>query len=273
MLLIEFPILRLEKFINLRPQAKGRGILMDGLKISIALISAFLLLLTGAYGLNFSMGTSDGIKGASESVKLAAPLDSSMYSSTEASPKSHATSMTFKGSGAYDFDQTFDSQDLGEHVHLKATMEDSKEFIHSYDIEKQEKDRIRVSQSLDVDQGKFIACYTEAWNSMGQLARVGLKIESGSLNNYRSYGDATDEKVVADQKATIPAKTRSAVFAEAEREISTQKSRGLIYSSKALDVKTTATVMEKKSKILSVVSKSKNDDKDDDDKDEDDKKE
>jgi hypothetical protein len=177
--------------------------------------------------------------------------------------------MTFKGSGAYDFEETFDSLDKGEHVHLNATMQDSKEFIHSYDIEKQEKDRIRVSQSLDVDQGKFISCYTEAWNSMGQLARVGLKIESGSLNNYRSYGDATDKKVVADQKATIPAKTRFSVFADAEREISAQKSRGLIYSSKALDVKTTATVMEKKSKISSVVSKSK----DDDDKDEDDKKE
>jgi len=261
--------IKVGKIYQLEASSKTRGILMDGLKISISLISAFLLLLTGAYGLDFSIGTSNGINGASESIKLDAPLDSSLVSSTEVSPENHATSMTFKGSGAYDFEQTFDSQDLGEHVRLTARMQDSKEFIHSYDIEKQEKDRIQVSQSLYVDTGKFIECSTEAWNSMGQAARVGLKIESGSLNNYRSYGDATDEKVVADQKATIPAKTRFSVFADAEREISTQKSRGLICSPKSLNVKTTATVMEKKSKILSVVSKSK----DDDDKDEDDEKE
>lgn len=237
---------------------------MDGLKISMVLISAVLLLLPGACGLDFSMGTSNGIKGASESIKLNAPLDSSLVSSTEASPESHATSMTFKGTGDYNFTETFDSLDKGEHVRLIAKMADSKRFVHSYDIEKQHKDLIRVSQSLDVDQGKKIECSTEAWNSLGQAARVGLKISSGSLDHYRSYGDAADDKVVADQKATIPGNTKFSVFAEAERDISTQRSMGMMGSSKALDVKTTATVMEKKSKILSVVSKSENkNDKDD----------
>jgi len=236
---------------------------MDGLKISMVLISAVLLLLPGAYGLDFSMGTSNGINGASESIKLDAPLESSLVSSTEASPMSHASSMTFKGSGDYNFTETFSSLDEGEHVRLIAKMEDSKKFVHSYRIEKREMDRIRVSQSLDVDQGKMIECSTEAWNSLGQAARVGLKISSGSLNGYKSYGDATDDKVVADQEATIPANTRFSVFAEAERDISTQRSMGLMRSSMALDVKTTATVMEKKSKILNGVSKSKEkDDKD-----------
>lgn len=240
---------------------------MDGLKISMVLISAVLLLLPGVYGLDFSMGTSNGINGASESIKLNAPLDSSLVSSTQAGPESHATSMTFKGIGSYDFNQTFASLDNGEHVRLIARMADSEGFVHSYDIEKQEKDRIRVSQSLDVDKGQFIECSTEAWNSIGQAARVGLKIASGSLDHYRSYGDATDDKVVADQKATISANSKFSVFAEAERDISTQRSMGMMRSSKALDVKTTATVMEKKSKILNVVSRSKNeDDKDSDEK-------
>lgn len=246
--------------------SKTRGILMDGLKISMVLISAILLLLPGVYGLDFSMGTSNGINGASESIKLNAPLDSSLVSSTEASPESHATSMIFKGSGSYDFEETFDSLDDGEHVRLTAKMADSKRFVHSYDIEKREMDRIRVSQSLDVKQGQFIECSTEAWNSRGQAARVGLKVSSGTLNNYKSYGDATDNEVVADQKATIPGNTRFSVFAEAERDISNQRSMGMMRSSKALEVKTTANAMEKKSKMMSTVSKSKNeDDKDDSD--------
>lgn len=231
---------------------------MDGFKISMVLVSVVLLLLPGAYGLDFSMGASNGLNGASESIKLNAPLESTLISSTVASPESHATSMTFIGVGAYDFDETFASLDNGEHVRLIARMEDSKSFVHSYDIEKQQMDRIRVSQSLDVDQGKMIECSTEAWNSFGQAARVGLKISDGSLNHYRSYGDATDDRVVADQKATIPANTKFSVFAEAERGISTQRSMGLMRSSMARDIKTTATVMEKKSTILSVVTKSEN---------------
>lgn len=244
---------------------------MDGLKISMIMVSMILLLLPGAYGLDFSMGTSNGIKGASESIKLNAPLESSIISSTEACPNMHVTGIMIKGSGAYEFDQTFDSLNKGEHVRLAVSMEDSKNFIHGYQIEKQKKDSIKVSQSLTVNQGKKIECSAEAWNSRGQAAMVGLKISEGSLTDYRSYGDATDDKVVADQKAIIPEKTRFAVFTEAEQKIANQKSMCLVSSSKALDIETTSTVKQKKSTISNKLSINKGHDSRDED-DEDDEK-
>lgn len=238
---------------------------MDGLKkVSIILISAILLLLPGAFGLDYSMGTSNGINGASESIKLNAPLESSLISSTEASPVSHVTSTTFKGNGPYKFEKTFSSLSKGEHVRLIAGMKDSKSFVHSCDIETRKWDRIRVSQSLDVDQGRMIECSTEAWNSFGQSAKVGLKMDSGSLDGYRSYGDASSDSVVADQEATIPAGSRFSVFSEAKQGIFAMRSMGLMSSSAALDIKTTTAAAKKRFMILNMASKSKDKVKDQD---------
>ncbi|MFZ1315738.1 hypothetical protein, partial [Methanothrix sp.] len=118
-------------------------------------------------------------------------------------------------------------------------------------------DRIRVSQSLDVDQGRMIECSAEAWNSLGQSAKVGLKMDSGSLDGYRSYGDASSDSVVADQEATIPAGSRFSVFSEAKQGIFAMRSMGLMSSSAALDIKTTAAAAKKRSMILNMASKSK----------------
>ena len=229
---------------------------MDGLKISTALILALMLLLPAAYGLDMRMGVSNADKGSSENIKLKVPLEGSVISSTELSPDSHLTDMVIKSEGAYDFDQTFNSLDNGEHVLLTAKMQDSKRFVHSYNIEKQKEDRIRVSQSLSVDQGKYIECTAQAWNSNGQAARVGLKIPAGSLTDYSSYGEATDDAVVADQKAAIPEDVQFALFAQAESGI---KNHNIISinqpSNKKLTAMTKVSSKERKIQIFNMVSK------------------
>lgn len=228
---------------------------MDGLKIGTALVLALLLLLPGVYGLDMQLGTSNGNMGATESIKLSVPLESSVVSSTEASPNKHSTGMTIKGEGAYKFEQTFNSLENGEHVLLTASMKDSKRFVHGYNIEKQENDRIRVSQSLTVDQGKYIDCSAQAWNSQGQAAKVGLKIPEGSLSDYSSYGDATDKMVVAEQKATIPEDVQFAVFAQTDNGIKSHDIVTIAQSSKKLNVKTQVSTMDRKLKVFNMLSR------------------
>ena len=149
---------------------------MNYLRIDFILVFAIFLLLPGVYGLDFSMGTSDGINGASERLGLNAGLDNAFASSTLASPDYYSTEMKVVGGGELDFKETFDSLDDGEHVRLIAKMSDSYSHDHAVKIEKRTGEEIRVSESLFVDQGNDIECSAEAWNSLGQSAKVGLKI-------------------------------------------------------------------------------------------------
>ena len=100
--------------------------------------------------------------------------------------------MKVVGDGELDFKETFDSLDDGEHVRLIAKMSDSSITTMLCHRKTELDDEIRVSESLFVDQGKDIECSAEAWNSLGQSAKVGLKIPEGSLTDYSNYGDATD---------------------------------------------------------------------------------
>jgi hypothetical protein len=226
---------------------------MSYLRISLILISAVLLLLPGVYGLDFSMGTSNGMNGASERVKLNTGLDSAFASSTVASPGYYFTNSNAVGNGILDFNKTFDSLDGGEHVRLIAKMSESVNHAHNSVIEKQDAHEIRVSESLVVDQGKNIECSAEAWNSLRQSAKVGLKIPAGSLTGYSNYGNATDTSVTAYQTAIIPKRTKFNVFAEAKRGFSTQSTGSTLLSSSALNAQTTTAVTATRSSIKSIL--------------------
>lgn len=230
---------------------------MSHLRIDFILVSAIILLLPGACGLDFSMGTSDGIRGASESLRLNAGIDNAFASSTEASPDYFSTKNEAKGPGELVFDMSFNSSDDNAHVRLIAKMTDSAYHIHTFDIEKQTGDQIRVSESLFVDQGKDIECSAEAWNSQGFSTKVGLKIPEGSLTDYSNYGDADDKSVIADQTAIVPPRTKFSVFTEAKREFSTQKSSSTLMSSRAIKAQTNTDVTTTKSKTTSKLSISK----------------
>ena len=226
---------------------------MGYLRIDLVLISAIILFFPGACGLDFSMGTSDAMNGVSEGIGLNVGVDNAFASSTVASPDYYSTSTKIEGPGELDFDQSFDSLgDGGEHVRLIAKMKDSSYHVHDFAIEKQTGDRIKVSESLKVDQGKEIECSAEAWNSQGLSAKVGLKIPEGSLTDYSNYGDAEEESVNADQTAIVPKRTKFSVFSEAERKFSTQSSSSTLISSRAINAQTTTTVTANKSKTKSV---------------------
>ena len=217
------------------------------------MVSAILLLLPGVYGLDFSMGTSNGMDGASESLKLNAGLDSAFASSTVASPGYYSTNSNGVGSGSLDFNQSFVSLDGGEHVRLIAKMSDSVYHAHNFVIEKEAYDQIRVSESLVVDLGKEIECSAQAWNSLRQSAKVGLKIPAGSLTGYSNYGNATDTSVTAYQTAIVPKSTLFNVFAEAKRGYSTQSTSSTLRYPRALKAETTSTVTATKSSTRSIL--------------------
>lgn len=227
---------------------------MSHLRLDFILISAIILLLPGAYGLDFSMGTSDGMTGASESLRLNAGIDNAFASSTVASPGYYSTRNKAEGPGRLDFDMSFDSDDGNAHVRLIAKMSDSVYHNHAFAIEKQTGDQIRVSESLVVDQGKDIECSAEAWNSQGFSTKVGLKIPVGSLTDYSNYGDADDKSVIADQTAIVPPRTKFSVFTEAKREFSTQKSSSTLMSSRAIKAQTNSDVTTSMSKSTSRLS-------------------
>lgn len=226
---------------------------MSYLRTHLVLISAIILFLPGACGLDFSMGTSNAMNGVSEGLRLNVGADNSFASSTVASPDYYSTSTKVEGPGKLDFDQSFDSLDDGEHVRLIAKMTDSFNHVHDFAIEKQTGDRIKVSESLKVDQGKEIESSAEAWNSQGLSAKVGLKIPEGSLTDYSNYGDAEEESVTADQTAIVPKMTKFSVFSEAERKFSAQSSSSTLMSSRAIKAQTTTTVTATKSKTKSIL--------------------
>jgi hypothetical protein len=226
---------------------------MNYLRTYLVLISAVILFLPGACGLDFSIGTSDAMNGVSEGLKLNLGVDSAFASSTVASPDCYSTRTIIEGPGELDFDHSFDSLEGGEHVRLIAKMSDSVYHVHDFAIEKQTGDRIKVSESLKVDAGKDIECSAQAWNSQGLSAKVGLKIPEGSLTDYSSYGDAEEESVTADQTAIVPKRTKFSVFSEAERKFSTQSSSSTLKSSRDMNAQTSITVTETKSKSKSIL--------------------
>jgi hypothetical protein len=221
---------------------------MSYLRIYLILISAIILFLPGACGLDFSMGASDAMNSVSGGFSLNVGVDNAFASSIVASPDYYSASTKAEGPGKLDFDQSFDSLDGGEHVRLIAKMTDSSYHVHDFAIEKQTGDRIRVSESLKVDQGKDIECSAEAWNSQGLSSKVGLKIPEGSLTDYSNYGDAEEESVTVDQTAIVPKRTKFSIFSEAERKFSAQSSSSTLLSSREINAQTTSTVTATKSK-------------------------
>jgi hypothetical protein len=226
---------------------------MSHLRINLILVSAVLLLLPGVYGLDFSMGTSNGMNGASESLKLNAGLDNAFASSTVASPGYYTTDSNEVGNGSLDINMSFDSLDGGEHVRLIAKMSDSVYHAHNYSIEKQENDEIRVSETLVVDKGKDIECSAQAWNSLRRSAKVGLKIPAGSLTGYSNFGNATNTIVTAYQTAIVPKRTKFSVFAEAQRGFSSQSTGSTLLSTRALNAETATTVTATRSISKSIL--------------------
>ena len=221
---------------------------MRYLRMYVVLISAITLFLPGACGLDFSIGTSDAMNGVSGGLKLNVGVDSAFASSTVASPDCYSTHTIIEGPGKLDFDQSFNSLDGGEHVRLTAKMSDSAYHVHDFAVKKQTGDRIKVSESLKVDQGKNIECSAEAWNSQGLSSKVGLKIPEGSLTDYSNYGDAEEESVTADQTAIVPQRTKFSVFSEAERKFSAQSSSSTLMSFREIKAQTTSTVTPTASK-------------------------
>lgn len=227
---------------------------MSYLRTYLVLISAIILFLPGACGLDFSMGASDAMNGVSGGFSLNVGVDNAFASNIVASPDYYSASTKVEGPGKLDFDQSFDSlDDGGEHVRLIAKMTDSFNHVHDFAIEKQTGDRIRVSQSLKVDHGKDIECSAEAWNSQGLSSKVGLKIPEGSLTDYSNYGDAEEESVTADQTAIVPKRTKFSVFSETERKFSTQSSSSTLMSFREMNAQTTSTVTSTKSKTKSIL--------------------
>jgi hypothetical protein len=227
---------------------------MSYLRTYFILVSAIILLLPGAYGLDFSMGISNGIRGASESLGLNAGIDNAFASSTVASPDYYSTINKAEGPGELDFNMSFASGDGGEHVRLIAKMSDSVNHIHDFEIVNQANEEIRVYQSLQVNQGENIECSAQAWNSLGQSTKVGLKIPTGSLIRYSNQGNATDTSVSANQTAIVPSRTKFSVFSEAKREFSTQSSSSTLMSSRAIAAQTNTEVTATKSKTTSKLS-------------------
>jgi hypothetical protein len=193
------------------------------------------------------------MNGVSEGLRLNVGVDNSFASSTVASPDCYSTRTKVEGPGKLDFDQSFNSLDGGEHVRLIAKMTDSSNHVHEFAIEKQTGDRIKVSESLIVDQGKEIECSAEAWNSQGQSTKVGLRIPEGSLTDYSNYGDAEEESVTADQTVIVPKRTKFSVFSEAQRKFSTQSSSSTLISFREMNAQTTSTVTATKSKSKSLL--------------------
>jgi hypothetical protein len=226
---------------------------MSHLRINLILVSAILLLLPGVFGLDFSMGIFDGINGASEILNLNAGVNNALASRTVASPGYYSTNMNIAGPGILDFDQSFNSLDNGEHVRLIAKMSNSVHHDLNYIIEKQTDSEIRASESLTVDQGINIECSAQAWNSLGQSAKVGLKIPAGSLTSYSNYGDAMDGSATAFQTAVVPKGTKFNVFAEAKRGFSAQSTSSTLLSLQALNATTTTSVSATKTKTISII--------------------
>jgi len=226
---------------------------MSYLRIYAILISAIILFLPGACGLDFSMGASDAMNGVSGGFSLNVGVDNAFASNIVASPNYYSAITRVEGPGELDFDQSFDSLEGGEHVRLIAKMTDSVYHVHDFAIEKQTGDRIRVSESLKVDQGKEIECSAKAWNSQGLSTKVGLRIPEGSLTDYSNYGDAEEESVAADQTVIVPKRTKFSVFSEAERKFSAQTSSSTLLSIRALNVQTTSTVTPTMSKAKSIL--------------------
>ena len=138
-------------------------------------------------------------------------------------------------------------------MRLIAKMSDSVYHAHDYAVEKQEDDQIRVSESLGGDPGKEIECSAQAWNSMMQSAKVGLKIPAGSLTGYSNYGNATDTSVTAYQTAIVPKRTKFSVFAEAIRGCSAQSTSSTLLSTRALNAETKTTVTATRSSSKSIL--------------------
>ena len=214
---------------------------------------ALLLLLPGANGLDFSMGISNGMNGASECQRMNVGVDSSFVSTTVASPEHYSTAAIAAGSGALNFDETFNSSDNGEHVRLIAKMSNSTSYTHGFAIEEQTGARIRASESLTVDRGRDIEASAQAWNSLGFSAKAGLKIPIGSLTNYSNYGDAMDASVTAYQTAIVPKGTKFNVFAEAKKGFSTQRSSSTMISSRAMNAQTNSTVNQTTSRMKNIL--------------------
>ncbi len=208
------------------------------LKTSLILFSALVLVLPGAYGLGFSFGISDGINGASESLQINAGLEAAFSSSIEASPEYYSSTTNFEGSGPFSFDDTFDSLDGGEHVRLIAKWSDSAHYDHDFTIEKQTGEEVKVSQLMTVDEGKDLYSSAQAWNSLGQSAKVGIKIPAGSLKDYSNYGDAMDKSVTSGQDGIVLKGAKFNVFAEASKKNSFQRSSSTIKSSRDLNAET-----------------------------------
>ena len=223
------------------------------LKMSLILFSALILLLPGAYGLRFSMGIFDGTRGASENLQINAGPGTAFSSSIEASPEYYSNTVNSGGSGWFSFDETFDSTDGGEHAHLIAGWSDSAHYSHDFTVEKKTGERIRVSQLMTVDKGKDIQSSAQAWNSLGQSAKVGIKVPDGSLTEYSNYGDAMDASVTAGQKAIVPKWTMFTTYSEAKKGYSSQKSSSTARSSKDLNAETTCFVDSTTSRTRSIL--------------------
>ena len=226
---------------------------MSQLGINLILVSAVLLLLPGVYGLDFSMGATNGMNGASESLKLNTGIDNAFASSTVASPGYYSTNSNSVGNGSLNFNESFASLDGGEHVRLIAKMSDSVFHNHDFTIEKRENHQIRVSESLVVDQGKNIECSAQAWNSLGRSAKTGLKIPAGSITGYSNYGNATNTAVTAYQTATLPKMTKFNVFAEAQKGLSSQSTSSTFISTRALKAESITAVTATKSSTVSIL--------------------
>ena len=76
-----------------------RGYLYELLKDYLDFNFCHYSLSSGSIGLDFSMGTSDGMNGASESLRLNAGVDNAFASSTVASPEYYSTNTKVEGAG------------------------------------------------------------------------------------------------------------------------------------------------------------------------------
>ncbi|HUS76508.1 MAG TPA: hypothetical protein VMY43_10945 [Methanothrix sp.] len=225
------------------------------LKMGLILLSAIILLLPGAYGLRFSMGIFDGTRGASENLQINAGLETTFSSSIDASPEYYSNTINGGGNGPFSFDETFHSLGGGEHARLIAKWSDSAHYAHDFSVE-QTGERIKVSQLMAVDKGLDIQSSAQAWNSLGQSAKVGIKIPEGSLKDYSNYGDAMDESVTAGQNGIILKGTKFNVFSEASKIYSLQRSSSTVKSFRDLSAETTcyvdSTTSRTRSKIKAV---------------------
>lgn len=82
---------------------------------------------------------------------------------------------------------------------------------------------------------------------------VGLKIPSGSLTNYASYGDAWDGSVKAEQNAVIPKWTKFKVTSEMQSRYSLCRSASTLMSSRDLNVGTMSSLDKTSSKSRTTI--------------------